>query len=389
MTIDRRRFVRQGLGAALGTGFALPGWARALQADAVVGDSPYGPLGAPDALGIRLPTGFTARRLGVSGQPVAGTPYRWHFAPDGGACFAAPDGGWVYVCNSEMPRGGAGAIRFDAAGRVVDAYPILSGTAANCAGGPTPWGTWLSCEERAGGRVWECNPFEDGSGTARPAMGRFQHEAAAVDPQTGWVYLTEDDGTDSRLYRFRPARWQDLSDGVLEAAFVGPDGAVSWTAVPPGRPYRGADSTAFARGEGAWYDDGVVYFCTTADHRVWALHTASQQLEVIYDALALGSSAPLRSPDNVTVHRMSGDVFVAEDGDDLQLVLLASASGERIAAPFLQLVGHDGSEVTGPAFSPDGKRLYFSSQRGTSGRTLGPGMTYEVRGPFRERSRGA
>lgn len=104
---------------------------------------------------------------------------------------------------------------------------------------------------------------------------------------------------------------------------------------------------------------------------------------MIYDAAALGDAAPLREPDNVTVHAASGDVFVAEDADDLQLVLLASGAGERIAAPFLQLVGHDGSEVTGPAFSPDGTRLYFSSQRGSSGKDRGPGMTYEVRGPFR------
>jgi uncharacterized protein len=68
----------------------------------------------------------------------------------------------------------------------------------------------------------------------------------------------------------------------------------------------------------------------------------------------------------------------------LQLVLLANSRSERIAAPFLQLVGHDGSEVTGPAFSPDGSRLYFSSQRGTDGSNDGPGMTFEVRGPFRQ-----
>jgi secreted PhoX family phosphatase len=65
-------------------------------------------------------------------------------------------------------------------------------------------------------------------------------------------------------------------------------------------------------------------------------------------------------------------------------VLLANAHGQRIAAPFLQLVGHNGSEVAGPAFSPDGTRLYFSSQRGTDGGNNGPGMTFEIRGPFRQ-----
>jgi secreted PhoX family phosphatase len=91
----------------------------------------------------------------------------------------------------------------------------------------------------------------------------------------------------------------------------------------------------------------------------------------------------LRDPDNITVQPHSGDIFVAEDADDLQLVLLANAQGQRIAAPFLQLVGHDGSEVAGPAFSPDGTRLYFSSQRGTDGGNNGPGMTFEICGPFR------
>jgi uncharacterized protein len=289
----------------------------------------------------------------------------------------------VYVSNAELPQGGVGAIRFGPDGAVEDAYPILSGTRVNCAGGPTPWGTWLSCEEYARGRVWECDPQRAGQGVARPAMGAFSHEAAAVDPQTGWVYLTEDDGDDSRFYRFRPVRLGDLSEGVLEAAFVGPDGRVAWTPCSPMRPHRGADSSAFARGEGAWYSAGRIYFCTTSDHRVWELDPAADALRVIYDAATLGADAPLREPDNVTVHAPSGDIYVAEDADDLQLVLLASAAGERIVAPFLQLIGHDNSEVSGPAFNPDGTRLYFSSQRGTSGRDVGPGVTFEVSGPFR------
>ena len=205
------------------------------------------------------------------------------------------------------------------------------------------------------------------------------------DPIQSSVSITIEDTNDSRLYRFRPDAPGRLESGVLEAAAVDSRGFVTWVAVASDRPYRGSDTTQFSRGEGAWFAAGYVYFSTTADNRVWALETASNHLEVIYDAAAIGASAPLRNPDNVTVHAASGDIYVAEDGDDLQLVLLADGSGQRIAAPFAQLVGHGGSEITGPAFSPDGKRLYFSSQRGTGGSFSSPGMTFEVTGPFRRR----
>src|SRR5690606_16505945 len=78
--------------------------------------------------------------------------------------------------------GGAGAIRFAADGSIVDAYGILDGTLSNCAGGLTPWGTWLSCEEwedtegYAAGRVWECDPFGVEDAVARPALGICKHE---------------------------------------------------------------------------------------------------------------------------------------------------------------------------------------------------------------------
>lgn len=376
--MDRRQWM-----AGSVAGLVTAPWMGALQAGAAVGDSPYGPPGAPDGNGVALPAGFSARLVAQSGRRVGPTGHRWHWAPDGGACFATPDGGWVYVSNAELPQGGAAAIRFAADGAIVEAYTILGGTRVNCAGGPTPWGTWLSCEEYGGGRVWECDPQRPGQGVARPALGRFAHEAVAIDPATGIAYLTEDADENSRFYRFRPDTPGGLSSGVLEAAFWQADGSVRWTRCSPQRPYRGDDSTAFHRGEGCWHHAGVVYFCTTGDDRVWALELATQRLVVVYDAAALGEAAPLREPDNVTVHAPSGDVFVAEDDDDRQLVLLADAAGTRIAAPFMQLVGHEGSEVTGPAFSPDGTRLYFSSQRGTGGGDLSPGMTFEVSGPFR------
>lgn len=372
------------LGSAA-VGLSLAGWQRAL-ASTTVGPSPYGPLGAPDQYGVRLPKGFKARLVARTGDTVPGTGYVWHGQPDGGSTFRTPDRGWVYVSNSELngTQGGVGALRFDRHGRVVDAYRILGGTKWNCAGGATPWGTWLSCEEHRAGLVWECDPFRPSQGIARPALGTFRHEAAAVDPTTGDVYLTEDEN-DSRLYRFRPAARGDLSAGVLEAASVDAGMKVTWVPVPANAPYRGQDTAVFQRGEGAWFSAGVLYFCTTADDRVWALQVATQQLSIIYDAALLGTEAPLHDPDNVTVHERSGDIFVAEDPDDLQIVLLADANGNRVAAPFAQLVGHQGSEVTGPAFNPDGTRLYFSSQRGTGGGNNDPGMTFEISGPFRAR----
>ena len=122
----------------------------------------------------------------------------------------------------------------------------------------------------------------------------------------------------------------------------------------------------------------TLFFTTTADHRVWALDVDSGRLEVRYDGEAAGRAGALREPDNLTVHDEHGTLFVAEDSDDLQLVLLSTRDNRRIVAPFLQLAGHDGSELTGPVFSPDGQRLYVSSQRGRDGR----GMTFEITGPF-------
>jgi uncharacterized protein len=101
-----------------------------------------------------------------------------------------------------------------------------------------------------------------------------------------------------------------------------------------------------------------------------------QRSECIY-AVDLAPGSPLRGVGNIIVSR-SGDLFVAEDGGDMQLVLITPNGA---VAPFFELEGHDGSEITGPAFTPAGDRLYFSSQRGQG--NSGIGMTFEVRGPFR------
>ena len=390
--LRRREFIQTGIATAGAFAFGPAFWQDkfAAAAPAKVGRGPYGPLGPADLNGIRLPEGFSSREIARANAPVGSTGFVYPLFPDGQATYALPDGGFILVTNSEVPTdggGGASAIRFSKTGAIEDAYRILGGTRGNCSGGATPWGTWLSAEEYTGGRVWECDPFGQKPAVVHPALGVFNHEAVAVDPDGERLYLTEDRG-DGAFYRFTPANYPSLKSGRLEAAIVAANGRVTWKRVPD--PLATTKETRqqvpgytkFRRGEGIWFDSGIVYVATSSDGRVHAYNTTLETIELIYDEQS-HKEPPLTDVDNVTVSALSGDVFVCEDAGTLDIGIITP---EGQVSKFLQLTGAQhgdpntdaSSETTGPVFDPSGTRFFFSSQRG-----FGTGVVYEITGPFR------
>lgn len=419
--------------------------------------SPFGPSRPDPGRLLDLPDGFEyrivsrANELMDDGLLVPGSH-------DGMAAFDVGRGRVALVCNHELsviethkgPFGAdgehLGRIRIDKlfdpgrqspslggtttlvydqrTGRKERHFLSLAGTERNCAGGPTPWGSWLSCEESVAmtGEVyardhgWVFEVPADARGPVDPvpleALGRFNHEAAAVDPATGVLYLTEDRG-DGLLYRLLPAKPGDLAaGGRLQALALSDwDGSAdtrNWprTGNPPfpqgeslsarwvdlddthapndDLRMRGAAAGAaiFARGEGIWFGNGDVYFACTSGGALEAgqifRYTPSPQegsgeaespgmIELFVEST---DRRLLDNADNLTVSPW-GDLIVCEDADSgCSLVGVTPEGGlYRFAKN-----AYGDSELAGVCFAPNGRTMFVNVQK--------RGLTLAIEGPF-------
>jgi secreted PhoX family phosphatase len=365
----------------------------------------YGWTGDTMADGVSTPSshdGMAAFRFGDTVRLV-----RNHERGDGAGAFA---GAFTYDPHS---GGGTTNLVFDPdRGQWLGSATSLTGTVRNCAGGPTPWGSWLTCEETfltdtlRHGYVFEV-PADAGS-DAQPltALGRFSHEALAVDPETGIVYLTEDRGN-SRFYRFIPATSGRLADGgVLQAmvlagttntaaAVAGDSWAVSWVTIDVPDPdtdtvrseaaMKGAAS--IVRGEGCWYGHGMIYVIATSggaagQGQVFALDPLAQTFTCIY--VSPGAEV-LNNPDNIAVSPRGGLVLCEDGGNPVQSLHGLTPDGTifRFAENHVVLNGErngivgtfSGSEWAGATFEPkNGKWLFVNIQT--------PGITFAITGPW-------
>ncbi len=436
--LARRTFLR-GTGAAgaavalhalmSGTASARPGRTAGGRPEArsAPGNAGYGPLQPAPGGELLLPAGFSYVAFGRTGEPMSdGTPTPG--SHDSMATFDAGPGRVRLVRNHEQSEGAAfGSPSYDpaAAGgttnltfdtvrmELVSSHASLAGTIRNCAGGPTPSGSWLSCEETftprnaptPHGYIFEVPATADGPVDPVPleAMGRLVHEAICVDPGTGIIYETEDQGT-AGAYRFIPNDRRDLTAGgrlqmlalkgnrfqydtrtgqqvgrPLPVEWVDiddpdPDSADELAVFNQGRANGGA---VFARLEGAWWGDGAAYLVSTSGGdaglgQVWEYRPRGRsggQLKLIYEST---EPALLRSPDNITVSPRTNGLVLCEDGSGKDLVRGVTTSGEIF--DFCEFNGPNDSEWAGATFSPDGRVLFFNLQT--------PGVSYAVTGPW-------
>ncbi|MGH9179820.1 MAG: alkaline phosphatase PhoX [Acidimicrobiales bacterium] len=465
-TIDRRTFLARGAasaGAAVVASGPLSGLlaraAGAAPGGAATGsqatgkDGGYGPL--VDQGELWLPEGFRYVGFGRAGTPLplangaapAGTLPRGH---DGMASFAAGPGLVRLVRNHEnrtqpSPLGGAGydparfggttTMEFDVSdpadsgkdsSRFGGQWTSIRGTSTNCAGGPTPWGSWLTCEETVEsvngvphGYVFDVASSADGPVDPVPlkAMGRFVHEAVAVDPRSGIVYETEDrringPGTGSGFYRFAPTTGVPFgTSGLLEMLAVqgrpnydtstgqriGEVLPATWVPIHDPDPTNAAtDSQAvfrqgweqggavFNRLEGAWYGDGSVFFISTNGGdptpggdpglgQVWQYiprGSSGGQLVLLVESR---DPTVMEAPDNITVSPRGG-LLACEDGDGAQYLRGITRDGRVFDFATHNLPGSN--EFAGANWSPDGNWLFVNVQD--------PGVTYGITGPWED-----
>ena len=454
--INRRRFL-EGTAVA-GLGIVIAGDAGAMAGSVPRGSTGYGPL-VPDPAGLLdLPDGFRYRVVARSGvtQTLDGVPTPSD--PDGNGIFPLGDGSSV-VNNHEIvggerygvpplagltydpgARAGTTTIDVDAEGNRLREYTSVAGTHNNCAGGVTPWGTWLTCEEteqRRGGRfqkdhgyVFEVDPVSQEANLGRSPdpltfLGRFAHEAVAVDPSTSAIYETEDATSPNGLFlRWTPPEGFVPGKGALRDLALAEGGATAGTlaamrclrgdqhvpdlslATQPGTQYkvewvevpdRDARTTPvrrqFAEGqvtrsrklEGAWWgDDGAWFVASFAraadgsanehDGQVWFYDPATEKvtLTTIF-GVNLDPAADTGSydgPDNISVSPYGG-VILAEDGGGIQH--LVGVTGEGKTYP-LARNALNGSEFAGVAFSADGSTMFAN--------IYAPGYVFAITGPW-------
>jgi len=407
--MGRRGWLASGVAAATAAAFPVGRWLRG-------GDVPpsarRGGLRSDPEGVLDLREGFTYRILERSGARMDdGLPVP--IRPDGMACFDLPGEGWVLTRNHELPVGFPcpGRPAYDpAAGGAVSRLVLdpdtlarrssnllLAGTAMSCSGGAGAGG-WLSCEEAVDpghGFVFLCDPTADGARepVRLDALGRFRHEAAATDFDTGVVYLTED-RPDGCLYRFVPEGPSAPYAGRLQALAIGGTSADTgawargrraehrWIDLERPAPEedvlrleaRSRGAAVIRRGEGACLADGALYVCATSGGpigagQIFRLEDGPDggELEVL---AASTDRAELDMPDNVAISPGGLLVFV-EDGPGHDCLRAVDARGE--VTTLARNAASEG-ELTGVCFSPDGRALFLNMQE--------DGLTVAVEGDF-------